>query len=317
MNRFFLALIVGVCVLAGCKPSVPSDIIQPDDMEDLLVDYHLAKAMAQLDDREPEKYDYNQQLYLDAALHKHGVTRAEFDSSLVYYYTHAEDFFKIYTRVGDRLDKQAVALGASEGEIGRFSAFSANGDTANVWQGRAQTLLLPMPPRNLMEFELEVDSSFHQGDKFLLQYVSDFVFQAGSKDAVALLSITYEGDTVVTRTTHFSSAGITQLRHDGLSGRAIRRIRGFFYLGGGNEPSTTLRLLFINNIQLIRFHQKDVSVQPTPTQMSSDSLQSADRRVGADLDSASHRDTVRSGNPVLPAQSGRSFHRVVEGGNHP
>ena len=39
---FFLLLLMVI----GCKPMVPSEYIQPEDMEDLLYDYHIATALA-------------------------------------------------------------------------------------------------------------------------------------------------------------------------------------------------------------------------------------------------------------------------------
>ena len=40
-------LILFSLVLNGCKPSVPDGVLSPNEMEDLLYDYHLADAMAQ------------------------------------------------------------------------------------------------------------------------------------------------------------------------------------------------------------------------------------------------------------------------------
>ena len=130
-------------LIAACKPTVPKDIIQPEDMEDLLCDYYLAKAMGmQLGDRD-ENSDYRQNLYVEGAFRKHGVTQAEFDSSMVYYYAHANYLEDIYQRVSERLEKQAMALGANEGELGRYAVLNANGDTANIWAGRTNILLSP------------------------------------------------------------------------------------------------------------------------------------------------------------------------------
>ena len=41
-----LPLLIVLMLLVACKPTVPSQYIQPDDMEDMLYDYHLAEAMA-------------------------------------------------------------------------------------------------------------------------------------------------------------------------------------------------------------------------------------------------------------------------------
>ena len=146
MNRTGALTVVGIfLMLAACKPGTPSKYIQPGDMEDILVDYYMAKAMAQQDKFSYEEREYNTALYTEAVLKRHGVTQAEFDSSLVYYYTRADRFDPIFQRVSERLDEQALVLGASEGEIGKYARFNATGDTANVWSDRATIRLSPCP----------------------------------------------------------------------------------------------------------------------------------------------------------------------------
>ena len=41
-----MVMVSAVLTMASCKPTVPSRYIQPDDMEDLLYDFHVAQAMA-------------------------------------------------------------------------------------------------------------------------------------------------------------------------------------------------------------------------------------------------------------------------------
>ena len=85
----------------ACKPTVPSGYIQPDDMEDLLYDYHIAQTMAIENGRDDGKEDYNQTLYFAAVLEKHGVTKAKFDSSLTYYYVRADRFNDMYQHIAN------------------------------------------------------------------------------------------------------------------------------------------------------------------------------------------------------------------------
>ena len=54
--------------MAACRPGTPSEYIQPDDMEDILVDYHLARAMAQNTGLHYDSIGYYQALYVDALL---------------------------------------------------------------------------------------------------------------------------------------------------------------------------------------------------------------------------------------------------------
>ena len=85
-------VILFLVLLAACTPKVPSEYIQPDDMEDLLYDYFVSQSMAREEENNGSSRvtDYRRELYFDAVLKKYDLTRAEFDSSLVYYYTRAE-----------------------------------------------------------------------------------------------------------------------------------------------------------------------------------------------------------------------------------
>ena len=80
----FILIMAAICMgCIGCKPGVPGDVIQPDEMEDILYDYYLSREMAQKPSSEGNS-SYLRTLYYKAVLKKHGVTEAQFDSSLVY-----------------------------------------------------------------------------------------------------------------------------------------------------------------------------------------------------------------------------------------
>lgn len=255
-------IIIGIALLVGsCKPGTPSEFIQPDDMEDILVDYHLARAMAEREGGSSEESDYRQALYIEAVLQKYGYTKAEFDSSLVYYYKRADRFVDIYTKVSERLEEQALLLGATEGEIGKYASLNATGDTANIWAERTALAMMPLPPYNRWDFSVNVDSTFKENDSFLMQFMSDYMYQDGIREGYLYLAVTYDNDTTVSRNLRFMTTGINQLRVPGLTGHQISAMKGFFYIGEGNTRTTTTRLLFLNNIQLIRFHKKYEEVQ--------------------------------------------------------
>ncbi len=93
-------------------------------MEDLLVDIHIAQSMAQESMWDSMDYDYKQTLYFAAALEKHGVTKAEFDSSLTYYYVRADRFSDIFNPPG-----------ISKGEV------PAAGDKATDNAGRSRAAI--------------------------------------------------------------------------------------------------------------------------------------------------------------------------------
>ena len=269
--------------LFACKPQTPKQFIQPAEMEDILVEYHLAMAMAD----ETDERAYNQEYYLESILKAHGVTKADFDSSMVYYYNRADRFDKMYKSVTRRLEEKALSLGATEGEIGKFSTLNTEGDTANIWSEKRSLVMRPMPPYNRFDFTVTADSTFRRGDSFLMQFVSDFVYQDGRKDGIAYVAVDYP-DTVVCRQASVSYSGLFQIRIEPNDTADIQRIRGFFYLGGAHEQTTTQRLLFINSIQLIRFHK-----QHEPEIMATDSVAPSADAQRSDTDTVVRRDTLR------------------------
>jgi len=294
------AVTVLLVFLAACKPGTPKEYVQPDDMEDFLVDYHMARAMA---NNTPGNPEYNWALYKAKLLEDYGFTEADLDSSLVYYYRRADRFEKIYQRVAERLEENAVAMGAEQGEISKYAMLTANGDTADIWTQGEEVLLMPVAPYNRLDFDYQADSTYRKGDSFLFQFMSDYVYQDGSREAVALVSVTYDNDSIVTRHANVSVSGHTQLRVGPIDSLGIRRVRGFILLGGANKRSTTVRMLFLHHLQLIRFHQQikqeDLPNEKEINKADSISQDSVARRIQPSSDSV--RNTEGNGGQHVSA----------------
>jgi len=240
-------------VLVSCKPSVPEQYIQPDDMEDLIYDYHLAQGIASQENGNP---DYNNKLTFELVLKKYGYTKAEFDSSLVYYYTRADRLQEIYKHVTTRLDEEAELYGA---DVNRapISANSLGGDTTDVWKGKKSLMLLNDRPYHLYQFSQQADTAFHSGDSFMLNLNTTWLMQQGNRQAAVYMAITYENDSITKQYATISTSGTTSLRIPYCKER-VKEIKGFMMCGmrPSNEEANKLCLLFINNIQLFRLRHK-------------------------------------------------------------
>lgn len=274
LRRRHMVFVFLLVLLSACTPKVPKEYIQPDDMEDILYDYFVSQGIAQEEGMEHTSrvMDYRRELYFEAVLKKYGLTRAEFDSSLVYYYTRSDRFLKIWKKVQERLGDAAIEYGASAGEVETFTASTLTGDTANIWNGVFSQVLVPYAPYNRLQYHLQADTAFRKGDSFMLAWNSNFLYESGSKDAVAYMAVKYKNDSIVSIVTHFSVDGSTQLRIEGCD-EPVKEINGFIYLGQGYETSSTMKMLIVSNIQLIRFHkQKNVPKEPEPQKSVADSL---------------------------------------------
>lgn len=255
-----------VCMMCiGCKPSVPSDVIQPGDMEDILYDYYLSREMASKPSSEGSSA-YLRSLYYQAVLKKHGVTEAEFDSSLVYYYGHAEDFAKIYSHVNDRMQEYGKSIGVNtNGMGGTLTQYSVTGDTANIWRGATSVMLLPVAPFNRFDFDMKADTTYHKGDSFMLTFMTNYLYQKGTKEATAYIDVKYSNDSIASFSSTISVSGQSQLRVMECSKYDIKEIRGFIYLNRGNDDSETMKLMFIDNIQFVRFHKNENTKDSSPS----------------------------------------------------
>lgn len=246
-----------ICLVYSCKED--STFISSGEMEDILYDYHLAQAMAS---QSKEGYDKTVLEYRAAVLEKYGVSQEKFDTSMVYYMRHTDQLYKIYQNVADRMQNEANKLGASS-----TGGLTVAGDSANVWSGEKSVVLMPNQPYNVYNFKLKTDTTFHKGDRLILSFKTDFIFQDGARDGIAMLAVTLGNDSVASRYSHLSSSMPMTVQIEDNDSLGIKDIRGFFMLAKNNSmnaPSTTLQLMSLHDIQLIRVHPLKIKkTQPT------------------------------------------------------
>ena len=213
--------------------------------------------------------------------------------------------------------KETKALGASVGDLNRYSQYSSTGDTANIWKFTTETLLMPRPTMNRFDFTLKADTSFYQGDSFMLQFMSELLWQSGSKDVVVCIVTKYEGDSIIQTMNHANVSGLSQIRIPANRERKLKEMAGFIYLSNSGDDVDARRLMFISQIQLIRFHNKQL---PTPRNetiqrdsIKADSLQRSHHPGGPMPDSARRGNISDLRSQPLPAPSRAPLHRVAPG----
>lgn len=279
MKKLMICLVAVMALLfcvSSCKPSLPSGVLSKGKMTDILYDYHLALAMAHMDDNG----DKGQSLaYREAVLRKHDVTSAEFDSSMVYYMRHTELLEDVYKDLTDRYNNEITAMGGSAKEGGEFANLSATGDTANVWNLATSMVFMPVKPFNSTSFNIKVDSTFHKGDRLMLDFDAQFIYQDGMRNGVAMLAVQFGNDSIAQRTIMIQSTQHYSVELSDDDSLGIKSVKGYFMLmnddnGTGVSSQTTLKLMFLEHIKLIRMHpQKPVAAPAvSSSSASSDSL---------------------------------------------
>lgn len=279
MKKLMICLLAVMALLfcvSSCKPSLPGGILSKGKMTDILYDYHLALAMAHMDDNG----DKGQSLaYREAVLRKHDVTSAEFDSSMVYYMRHTELLEDVYKDLADRYNNEITAMGGSAKEGGEFANLSATGDTANVWNLATSMVFMPVKPFNSTSFDIKVDSTFHKGDRLMLDFDAQFIYQDGMRNGVAMLAVQFGNDSIAQRTIMIQSTQHYSVELSDADSLGIKSVKGYFMLmnddnGTGVSSQTTLKLMFLEHIKLIRMHPQKPVAAPAGSSpsASSDSL---------------------------------------------
>lgn len=275
--RRSLLVLAATMLLAACKPSVPDTYLQPDEMADVLYDYHLAEAVARQqygDDK------YAPLAFKTSILKKHGISEAEFDSSMVYYTRHTRYLHDVYETLADRLGDEALAQGSTVGELNKYGSITSSADTADVWNGDRVIIMSPYSSFNTYSFEVKVDTAFHQGDKLLLDFDTQFLYQDGVRDAVAVLAITFTNDSVASQATRLTSTSHYHLQL-GSDSLAMKQVRGYFLLNKkpSTESATTLKMLLISGIKLVRMHNMAQTIAPETNDNKTPAVDSTNRTL--------------------------------------
>lgn len=311
MKKLMICLVAVMALLfcvSSCKPSLPSGVLSKGKMTDILYDYHLALAMAHMDDNG----DKGQSLaYREAVLRKHDVTSAEFDSSMVYYMRHTELLEDVYKDLTDRYNNEITAMGGSAKEGGEFANLSATGDTANVWNLATSMVFMPVQPFNSTSFDIKVDSTFHKGDRLMLDFDAQFIYQDGMRNGVAMLAVQFGNDSIAQRTIMIQSTQHYSVELSDADSLGIKSVKGYFMLmngdnGTGVSSQTTLKLMFLEHIKLIRMHP----LKPVAAPAGSSSSASSDSLRKDSASSASSSSGEKPGEQTFEMSSQKPVHPI-------
>ena len=105
MSRFLIALLL--CTwLYGCKPGIPKNIIQPDQMEKVLYDIHVVDGYSTtFPAATPDSLKKIISPYYKGIYKKFGIDSALYNRSLNYYYKNPEVMKLMYDHITEKLLK--------------------------------------------------------------------------------------------------------------------------------------------------------------------------------------------------------------------
>ena len=254
--KFRWILIACLALLSSCGKEIPDEIIQPSKMEKVLYDYHLTLGMSE-NSKNTEKEARKKYVF-----QKHGITAADFDSSMVWYTRESQELMGIYENLNKRFKRDyehVERLLESREEINTRSF--ASGDTVNIWMKEDILWFTKAPLNNNLTFEIKFDTTFHQRDAF--DWNMDWYFMAEG-EAIIGLNVIYDNDSVIGITKSITESGSQSIYLHTDSAYNIKSLNGFVYVPQNQAKQPNILL---HKINLTRYHM------PEPTDsLSTDSV---------------------------------------------
>lgn len=266
----FFAVMLLSLTLSGCRLRRPENVLSPRKMEQFLYDYHLAQAIGQ---ELPKEEKYTTQAYVDWVYRKHGITKEEFNTSLVWYTRYPNEFTKIYKRLSNRIDAEYKAASKSLSQIEKKGLSIQSGDSVNLWYLDRTALLNTSVFMNKLTYNLDCDTTFHKGDTLMLNLYGTFISIDSGVPAYSYMSLSaYYSDSISTSDTILRNNGDVRLC---VVLDSVRNITGIS--GSVNYVDTTDNrggMLVLSGIELMRYHER-VPVDTTQI-VQSDTLSAAE-----------------------------------------
>ncbi|MBR4160618.1 MAG: DUF4296 domain-containing protein [Bacteroidaceae bacterium] len=247
----------------ACTPNRPSYVLSEDQLEDVLIDYQLALAMAEVQSGDMQE---NRYVLTQSVLKKHGLTEADLDTSLLYWCRHSEKMVKICDRVTERITYMAETQGVERQEKNPYSFLTNEGDTANVWNFREGVVLIPNIVDNIYSFSIDADSTYRPGDNFLWAFKTQFLSSDNDNEAYALFSVQFENDSIVGTSLRISSNKQVEIRLNcpvKYQATPIRSINGTIYIP---IRDSGFGVFSAGKFVLVRYHNLSLDTNPNVEQ---------------------------------------------------
>ena len=247
-------LVCGLALMTSCGRQIPDDIIQPQQMEELLYDYHLAIGMST---NLKVGENYKKDAYKKYIFQKYGIEEADFDSSMVWYTRNALELASIYENLDKRFRREHSHIemlmeSRQEADV----RITSSGDTVDIWGKRKMYWMNGSSLLNQLAFEIKADTNFKAMDTF--DWSADYHFLPKGKVAMGL-NIIYDNDSVVGEVKEISASGRHSICLHADSVNRVKVLNGFIYVLP--EDSALHHNLLVNQISLMRYHAIPDSIQ--------------------------------------------------------
>ena len=250
-----------LCVMLIACDKAPRGIIGERKMAQIVADLQVADAYVTTN---PDQFDTDsaRQALKQSIFAKHGVTAHMYDTSLVWYAHNMDVYTDVYDRAAKVLSDRRNTIehdnGLASGKrnskprhgVGSRKLYSAQGDTANMWNGPIQLIATGGLDGAYYPFEIEPANDAQPGDRYQLSFKYNSI---GSKLDLTVAADYRDGSSsIMSHMTTADGWSTTTLQTD--TAREVRRIYGYIHYN-----LTPAGLAMLDSIQLLRMRHDPYS----------------------------------------------------------
>lgn len=224
-------------IATGCK-GTPSGVLSRDDMTALMADVYRGESMI----------EFNGNIYTDDSTKKivkqsilmtHGVTEAQFDSSLSWYGHHIEEFVKVCDGAISLLENELEMI---PNDV-LATSLQVAGDSASVWMLPSYYRITSKLPARFISFSLDKDEEWEPGDSYTLSYKAN----TGKNPITSSMAVNYEDSLAEFATISTTEPGWQKLVVRLDSTRVASKVYGYI----GFDPADD-EVIYIDSVSLLR-----------------------------------------------------------------
>lgn len=245
MLRTPVAVLAVAAMLAACN-RVPSHVIRPDDMSELLADRYVAEAVV---DYNPQVWrtDSQRMALRDAVYLRHGVSQADVDTSLDWYGHNIARYMEVYDNTISILEAR---LAGSDTRLRAEQSMTIAGDSVDVWPESRFYAIGRLAPSHNVAFTLNSDENRERGD----YYTWRAKFANHSGESTWTIVAEYSDSTLEYIAERVNGNGWHELTLQTDSTRNATRIYGSLMLTPSERAS-----VWLDSVSLVRNHFKESS----------------------------------------------------------
>lgn len=167
--KFFsqFAIIVSLIFIFAACSNRPKGVLNQEDMTNILTDMHKLDG-ALVDRGLMSTNDTTKIKYYNFIFSKYKTTKADFDSSLVWYTKNPQEFNNIYNKV--LINLTSLEKDVKSGKYHFIDSVELAKVKSEIWKKRTEYALTKDSTRTRLDFEV-VDSSLLYGDVYVLRFL--------------------------------------------------------------------------------------------------------------------------------------------------